>query len=71
MQEAREFGERRDANGNHLSDEIHANRGEVTRAGGRPQAIGAHAMRGADPAGEFFKGPRAVVAKRCDRRILG
>ena len=56
MQEAREFSESRDAEVNRLSDEIHANRGEVTRAGRRPQAIGADAVRGADPAGEFFKG---------------
>ena len=31
----REFAECRDAKVNRVSDEIHANRGEVTRAGGR------------------------------------
>jgi hypothetical protein len=40
MQEACEFGESRDAKANRLSDEIHANRSEITRAGRRPQAIG-------------------------------
>jgi hypothetical protein len=55
MQVAREFGESRDAKVNRLSDEIHTDRGEITRAGRRPQAIGADAVRGTDPAGEFFK----------------
>ena len=64
MQEACEFGESRDAEANRLSDEIHANRTEITRAGRRPQAIGADAVRGTDPAGEFFKSRRAVVAER-------
>jgi hypothetical protein len=43
MQEAREFGESRDAKVSRLSDEIHVNRGEVTHEGRRPQAIGADA----------------------------
>ena len=70
MQGACEFGESRDAKANRLSDEIHANRSEITRAGRRPQAIGADAVCGTDPAGEFFKSQRAVVAERPDRRIL-
>ena len=40
MQEACEFGESRDAQAHRLSDKIHANRSEITRAGRRPQAIG-------------------------------
>src|SRR5580698_10359870 len=44
IKETREFDERRDANVNRLSDEIHANRGEVTCAVDRPQAIGAECV---------------------------
>jgi hypothetical protein len=69
MQEAREFGESRDAKVNRLSGEIHANRDGLGRTGARPQASGADAALGTDPAGEFFQGPRAVIAERRDRRI--
>ena len=71
MQEARELGESCDAKVNRLSDEIHADRSQLTGAGRRPQSVEADTVRGTDPAGEFFKGQRAVVAERCDRRILG